>query len=1095
MAKFKKKNKDKTATLPAQDLSIKKNKKVKKLKKLKFEEKPIEESKAKVSEEVLTIDLVKELGGTEDDFSLVENIGENDEDADLDNDTESELKSLIQSLNFSKFKAADFIIKDEEVVEPNAEKPPQENNEETPKEKKKKEKKSKIVPTVQDNAVSSSSEKIPLDDGEDSDDEKSLLPEHLIKRSEFHFLKDKEVSNRTHSVIKSGEKWFDLINSEGASAVEAQKNKYWVPKLEKYAKSVWEKDTENYTKASMKGSKKSETQWINTVLKSGTLNDKFSAYVILLQENPIHNLPILETLIDFVSLKSRRPCLMAIDTLQQLFLTVLLVPTRKLRSFDRNQFSQLPELTGGNKDTRDRYLITWLYEDRLKKMYLKFVENLEQVGKDSIEKTKVKSISTVFELLAGNPEQEAVLLERLTNKLGDPVRSIAAKAMYHLSQLLEKHPVMKWVVVGEVERLLYRQNISPKAQYYGVCFLSQILLEKHNQDNLAAKLIGIYFSFFKVSIKKGEVDTKLMKALLTGVNRAFPFASLEPAELDAQLETMHKLVHLVSFNTAIQALTLLYQVMDSREAVTDRFYTALYKKVLDPALPTSSKQVMFLNLLYKALKSDPSLHRVKAFIKRLLQICEYQPSHLICGLLFLMSELIRARPELGSMRSVLQEAETVDTEKFEEDSDDEHYEDVKEESDADMESENKTVTSGWTFKATAGNHEAKTSYDPCGRNPLYSGAEKSALWELECLEKHFHPSAALFAKNLLDNEPIKYSGDPLSDFTLTRFLDRFVFRNPKKNPEKNKPTTVLGKRNIYKPAGIKAVAPDSKDFLNRDVENVPIDEMFMYKYFHEKLERKGDKIDDDAGSVTSAEFNNFLDNMGGRANDFDGEDLDFAGGLGDGESKKGEESDGEDDSDGEAPEMDTLANSDEDEPTGLDGEDDENFKDLSSGEEDDEMDLMAGGDDDDEMDEEGFGADDMDEEGFGGDEDDLDEEGFGEDNDDEDKTVSKIKVKPKKVKTKFPKFNPNDLSSLFADAEEFAHLLDENEDDGMATSVSNKDKASKKQLNWEDNRENHMKGGQSWKNKNKGKKVGGGGSKTFSKSKPSFKPMKKKSKK
>ena len=37
------------------------------------------------------------------------------------------------------------------------------------------------------------------------------------------------------------------------------------------------------------------------------------------------------------------------------------------------------------------------------------------------------------------------------------------------------------------------------------------------------------------------------------------------------------------------------------------------------------------------------------------------------------------------------------------------------------------------------------------------------------------------------------------------------------------------------------VAPDSKDFLNRAVENVPFDELFMYKYFHEKLERKGGK--------------------------------------------------------------------------------------------------------------------------------------------------------------------------------------------------------------------------------------------------------------
>jgi hypothetical protein len=35
-------------------------------------------------------------------------------------------------------------------------------------------------------------------------------------------------------------------------------------------------------------------------------------------------------------------------------LSELLIPTRKLRSFDRNPFGQLQQLTGGNKDTRDR---------------------------------------------------------------------------------------------------------------------------------------------------------------------------------------------------------------------------------------------------------------------------------------------------------------------------------------------------------------------------------------------------------------------------------------------------------------------------------------------------------------------------------------------------------------------------------------------------------------------------------------------------------------------------------------------------------------------------------------------------------------------
>ena len=50
------------------------------------------------------------------------------------------------------------------------------------------------------------------------------------------------------------------------------------------------------------------------------------------------------------------------------------------------------------------------------------------------------------------PECEARLLNGLVNKLGDPDRKIASKASYMLSMLLEKHPVMKVVVVREVRR-------------------------------------------------------------------------------------------------------------------------------------------------------------------------------------------------------------------------------------------------------------------------------------------------------------------------------------------------------------------------------------------------------------------------------------------------------------------------------------------------------------------------------------------------------------------------------------------------------------------------------------------------------------------
>ena len=37
----------------------------------------------------------------------------------------------------------------------------------------------------------------------------------------------------------------------------------------------------------------------------------------------------------------------------------------------------------------------------------------------------------------------------------------------------------------------------------------------------------------------------------------------------------------------------------------------------------------------------------------------------------------------------------------------------------------------------------------------------------------------MFATTLLQGLPITYAGDPLTDFSLSNFLNRFVFKNPK----------------------------------------------------------------------------------------------------------------------------------------------------------------------------------------------------------------------------------------------------------------------------------------------------------------------------
>ena len=64
----------------------------------------------------------------------------------------------------------------------------------------------------------------------------------------------------------------------------------------------------------------------------------------------------------------------------------------------------------------------------------------------------------------------------------------------------------------------------------------------------------------------------------------------------------------------------------------------------------------------------------------------------------------------------------------------------------------------------------KSVYDPFLRNPRYCGVQASHTWELHALRRHFHPTVALYASNLLkpDGASEQFSGDPLSDFTLIK---------------------------------------------------------------------------------------------------------------------------------------------------------------------------------------------------------------------------------------------------------------------------------------------------------------------------------------
>lgn len=91
-------------------------------------------------------------------------------------------------------------------------------------------------------------------------------------------------------------------------------------------------------------------------------------------------------------------------------------------------------------------------------------------------------------------------------------------------------------------------------------------------------------------------------------------------EIDKNLNTLFKLVHVTSFNVSMQALMLLNQVMDSRDDMIHRYYNALYKKMFDLEWRNTSKQTFFLNLLFNSIKKDEALPRVKVFLVNYTQL-------------------------------------------------------------------------------------------------------------------------------------------------------------------------------------------------------------------------------------------------------------------------------------------------------------------------------------------------------------------------------------------------------------------------------------------------------------------------------------------
>lgn len=414
-----------------------------------------------------------------------------------------------------------------------------------------------------------------------------------------------------------------------------------------------------------------------------------------------------------------------------------------------------------------------------------------------------------------------------------------------------------------MQQLAHRPNLSAKALYNCIIFLNQLKLVKeepaviekgkNKEISLPSSLISTYFQIFefavnKVKVARGDAMSKteseldqamksrLLGALLTGVNRAHPYLPNSDTGMEQHIDSLYRIAHVAPPSACTQALLLLFHLAvgshgedngppttgetegtTSQNARKDRFYRALYSKIADPTMLSGRQLTLYFNLVYKAMKYDTKPTRVVAFGKRLLHTAFHFSPAVTSGALFLVSEVMKIHPEL-STTAARSDGHSI------------QYDPLKREP---------TVAFSSAVNKDKNNDHSDDD-DGDGDDIVQDKpSEAASLWEISLTLHHFHPSVCKFSQNI---GSIEYNGDPLKDFTLAPFLDKFAFRNPKSS-QKIKKKFFRGENIGERRSGLQASIQAAKSLPVNDPaywtkqKNINEDDVFYHNFFVEKAKR------------------------------------------------------------------------------------------------------------------------------------------------------------------------------------------------------------------------------------------------------------------
>ena len=601
---------------------------------------------------------------------------------------------------------------------------------------------------------------------------------------------NKKPSEKTKSLNKqypNNEKDKKFLNKKtkrfkNKSKNKNKKNNFQHRKLEpieqlyQKAKNLYEKKTISYDLDKIDYNQKvnKEKRWTHDILQKGTYDDKISALLLYIRQSPKNTLKYLEILIRLVENKDKRKNDGIVLGLKDLFLEVILENKKYLafnQKYNNKNNSQINNIN-------DEELINSYYEDKIHHLYLRFINILEEsINTESIINIKKKNLDYLYEMLVRQPESEEKILQDIVNKLGDTSTDISNHTMKLLKQIQEQHMNMSTIIFKFVTTF-YSMNAKNDAKLNALNFLVQMDIPHGKNREFIEESINFFFNLFNLISSDSEnqnnnniineknlkteknkkkqkklkklilenknqntINEKFLSLIVKRINILFKFVKKQQKQMEKineiiqdKISVLFRLSHNKSLKLSIEILKLLFGIITTQDQnFVDRYYKSLYELISNKSLSNSKHVKEALKLILISIMFDNNNNRICSFIKRLLEMSLIsEPQYIIC-ILIIVSQVLRNKNKLWKM---LEREQT----------------------------------------------KINIFYDSAKRDPQYAQGEHSFLNELYLLEKHYHPSVQRMSKFILDNynkEVISYDGDPLMDFSLINFLEKFMLKNPK----------------------------------------------------------------------------------------------------------------------------------------------------------------------------------------------------------------------------------------------------------------------------------------------------------------------------